>query len=202
MVWRKNYAYSWGIYVSFLIIGTVITISVAGLSLYYAYKCYHLCSLNNFNPPACVRTTWWCRASYPPWSINAESIEVNYVFVAILVIIAAFMLFGLLRFLLTNTSYVEVSEKGIRVIYGFIREREEFIDKSSIVEAVFRPARNAWVHSILGLFGGALINYVGAGEAIITIKSNRKLRIILHAEDVADFSRAFENELGLKLIKR
>lgn len=202
MVWRKNYAYSWGIYVSFLLIGTVITLSVAGLSLYYAYKCYHLCSLNNFNPPACVRTTWWCRASYPPWSINAESVEVNYVFVAILVFTAAFMLFGLLKFLLTNTSYVEVSEKGIRVIYGFIRESEEFIDKSSIVEAVFRPARNAWVHSILGLFGGALINYVGAGEAIITIKSNRKLRIILHAEDVVDFSRAFENELGLKLIKR
>jgi len=202
LVWRKNYAYSWGIYVSFLIIGTVITISVAGLSLYYVYKCYHLCSLSNFNPSACVRTTWWCRASYPPWSINAESVEVNYVFVAILVFIAAFTLFGLLRFLLTNTSYVEVSEKGIRVIYGFIREREEFIDKSSIVEAVFRPARNAWAYSILGLFGGAFINYVGAGEAIIIMKSNRKLRIILHAEDVADFSRAFENELGLKLIKR
>ena len=59
---------------------------------------------------------------------------------------------------------------------ALIRKREEFIDKSNIVEAVFRPARNAWAHSILGLIGGVLINYVGAGEAIIIMKSNRKLK--------------------------
>jgi len=193
VVWSKSYGSSAIPLIGMLLLVALILLGLTAWVVSGILECNALCEEY---PWYCRRDSWSCEIRYPNY------IRVDYVFPVFLGFFALIIVLGATRILFSDISYVEVSGRGFLIVRGYLRRRETLISKEEIQEVRFQHHKLTWLYPIfLKGWSAPVLLYSGAGVATIVTKSGLRVVIPIHAGDLLKFTKAVEEEVGVKVVE-